>query len=345
LHQENIKMHSACPTKVHSAHWLATFFAGIESGCEAMKTRSTEAANRARSEARGAQQTAVSTLVWLIVISLGFGCDQSVAMRFERNAEARRMTATLQTQFAQTVEASNRLVLADTDQAAAEFAREADQGRERVEATAKALSALLRDLTYPEERKLLDEFQAKFAAYEVLDRKILTLAGEKTNLMATRLAFGPVMEQADTLQQTLSALADVVQGPDALRVRVLALETVGGVREIQALQAPHIAEADDAAMTRMEARMASAEAAARRAITELSSLVPVGAAPKREAASAALEHFSKLNAELVALSRRNTNVRSRSLTLGEKRTLIATCEESLHALSAALAQRVSRPTR
>ena len=50
---------------------------------------------------------------------------------------------------------------------------------------------------------------------------------------------------------------------DRLRVKALAATAVAAVREIQALQAPHIAESDDAAMTRIEARMAAAERVAR----------------------------------------------------------------------------------
>ena len=47
----------------------------------------------------------------------------------------------------------------------------------------------------------------------------------------------------------------------------------------------------------------------------------------------------ELNAQIIALSRRNTNVRSLALSLDQKRTIIAGCEESLHALRDALARR------
>jgi hypothetical protein len=46
-----------------------------------------------------------------------------------------------------------------------------------------------------------------------------------------------------------------------------------------------------------------------------------------------------VNAEIVRLSRRNSNVRSLALTLGQKRTLTARCEEPLHSLQDALAAR------
>ena len=46
-----------------------------------------------------------------------------------------------------------------------------------------------------------------------------------------------------------------------------------------------------------------------------------------------------LNAQIVALSRRNTNVRSLALSLDEKRKLTGPCEETLRLLQAALDKR------
>jgi peptidoglycan hydrolase-like protein with peptidoglycan-binding domain len=43
-----------------------------------------------------------------------------------------------------------------------------------------------------------------------------------------------------------------------------------------------------------------------------------------------------LNRQIVALSRRNTNVRSLALSLDEKRKLTGSCDESLRALQTAL---------
>ena len=108
------------------------------------------------------------------------------------------------------------------------------------------------------------------------------------------------------------------------------------MREIQAVQARHIAESDEAAMAAMETEMTAAEDAARRAVDRLRALVPQTAAADLAAATAALDAFKKTNTELVALSRRNSNVRSLALSLGRKRTLTGACDESLRALQDAL---------
>lgn len=90
-------------------------------------------------------------------------------------------------------------------------------------------------------------------------------------------------------------------------------------------------------MTRMEQRMKASEGAARRALETLTSLVQ--SRPQLTAATAALDRFMAVNAEIVMLSRRNSNVRSLALSLGQKRTLTARCEETLLALQEALATR------
>jgi hypothetical protein len=56
------------------------------------------------------------------------------------------------------------------------------------------------------------------------------------------------------------------------------------------------------------------------------------------AASTALDRFDKLSAELVALSRRNSNVRSLALALRGAPQLVAACDGSLATLQEALAK-------
>ena len=98
-------------------------------------------------------------------------------------------------------------------------------------------------------------------------------------------------------------------------------------------------------MSRLEKRSADAEAEARRSITLLDGLLPPAARPRLVTAAAALDTFMSVNAEIVTLSRRNSNVRSLALSLGQKRTLIAACEDRLSALQDALATRGFAGTR
>ena len=111
------------------------------------------------------------------------------------------------------------------------------------------------------------------------------------------------------------------------------------------LQAPHIADADEAVMTRMEKSMATSEAAARNALKALSSLVEPRFQARIVAATAALDRFMAVNQQIISLSRRNTNVRSLALSLNQKVKVIPKCENVLHALRDALSKRGFTGTR
>jgi hypothetical protein len=249
-------------------------------------------------------------------------------------SEAQKLTTELQLQFTRAADATNLAVLADTDEASAEFAGQAAERTQAVEKDAAAYQPLLVGLMYSDEVRLLDEFDKRFAEYRKLDRQILELSVENTNLKAQRLSFGPAQEAADAFQSSLEATVDGARTENAWQIRALA-----AVRDIHALQARHIAEPADDAMTRLEGKMAAAEDLARNTLTELAPLLSPDAGSQMGAAQASLDSFLDLNKKIIALSRRNSNVRSLSLTLGEKRRLTAQCEDVLRAVDEALAKR------
>ena len=262
-----------------------------------------------------------------------------------RLSEANRLAADLLVRFTKAGDAANRAVMADTDEASVAFAREAEQAMQTVQKDTDSLGPILMGLGYSNETHLLEEFGSRFAEYRALDRGILDLAVENTNLKAARLSFGPAQEAADAFRDSLEAVAPSDPAKDTWRVKALVATAVASVREIQVLQAPHIAESDEAAMTRMEKRMVTLETAARSTLEMLASLVRPASRPQLAAAIAALDRFMGLNSQIIALSRRNTNVRSLALSLGKKRMVTATCEDSLRALQDALAKRGFPATR
>jgi hypothetical protein len=286
-----------------------------------------------------------SVSIAVIVAGAAAGCIDSPKTTLERLTEANRLAADLLVQFTKAGDAANRAVMADTDDVSVAFAREAGQATQAVQKDADALGPILGELGYSDETHLLEEFGSRFAEYRALDRSILELAVENSNLKAQRLSFGPAQEAADAFRDSLEAVAPLAPANDTWQVKALVATAVASVREIQVLQAPHIAEADDAAMMRMEKRMVTLEAAARSTLEMLASLVRPASRPQLAAATAALDRFTGLNTQIIALSRRNTNVRSLALSLGQKRMLTAACEDSLRALQGALAKRGFTATR
>ena len=98
-------------------------------------------------------------------------------------------------------------------------------------------------------------------------------------------------------------------------------------------------------MTRLEEQMAAAEARARGAVADLTRQLPATSRSQLAASIDALDRFTQQNTELLALSRRNSNVRSLALSLGRKRTLTAACDDTLRALQDALSKRGFNATR
>ena len=261
------------------------------------------------------------------------GCrSTTLPLSLEQQVRARRLASDLAVEFSRSADASSRAVMAESDDASAEFARTANDAVERVQRGVDTLSPVLDALGYDREKALLREFAERFARYRGLDREILDLAVENTNLKAQRLSFGRGQEEADAVRD---ALRRASAGAPA-QVQALASAALADVREIQVIQPRHIAEADDGAMTRMEGQMASAAASARRAIDSLAAAAPASGRGEVGDAKAALERFMAVNAEIVSLSRRNSDVRSLALSLGGKRMAAVACEESLDALQAAL---------
>lgn len=290
---------------------------------------------------RHAEGQCRSYAIVALAVAVATGCRSSPGL--VQHMEARRIAAALHGHFAKATDAANRAVMADTDELSAAFARDAEQAKQSVQADVEALAPLVQQLRYSEETRLLQEFSTKFAEYRELDRRVLDLAVENTNLKAQRVSFGPAFEAADAFRDDLESTA--ASTGDRWRVQALENAAVAKVREIQALQAPHIASNSDATMTSLEQRMAAAEAAARTAIDTLAPLAGSAARAHVTDARSDLDRFMTLNAEIVSLSRRNTNVRSLALTLNDKGKLSAECDERLQALEEAMGQRQLGGTR
>ena len=274
----------------------------------------------------------------VLFATLALACRGRTDPVFVQLTDARHLVASMRVGFAKTSGASDRAVMADTDAESEKFAREADVTADAVQADGAKLSARLADLGNREDQAQLSAFQERFARYRTLDRQILALAVENTNLKAQRLSFGPVRHAADDLAAALDAVAAASPAAEQCRDGELAARAKLAVREIQILQAPHIAESNDAAMDGLEKEMASRQSAARTALGSLAASAPAAARAPLDRAKTALDQFDRASRELIALSRANSNVRSLELALRQKPSLATACDESLGALETALAK-------
>ena len=280
----------------------------------------------------------------LALIAIG-GCQHAPEPAFKQLSDARGLVAELRVQFGKAVGASDRAVMADTDEASVDFAGEAERAARAVERDAAELSRRFQELGYHEEKQLLDEFSGRFTEYRKVDRETLDLAVENTNLKAQRLSFGPIRRASEAFRESLDAIGRATSGNDHCRVEELIAQAECALLEIQVLQAPHIAEPDDEAMSRLERTMAGLEGTAAVATNSLRALVRPATQPALGAANEALSQFKRLSGQLISLSRMNSNVRSLALALGQKPRLTAACDGSLLALENILAKEGQNATR
>jgi hypothetical protein len=235
--------------------------------------------------------------------------------------------------------------MADTDDAAAAAAEEARRARQVVVRDIQALRATLESLRYGDDLRHLTDFESRFKEYRRLEDEILPLAVENTNLKAQRLSFGPSREAAQSFFAALEQAMGTSAAKDSCRAEGMAAGARMAILEIEVMYAPHIAEAQDAAMTQMETQMTAAAARAQKAVGELKRMLPSTSRASLDTAVAELDRFLSIHKEIIALSRRNSDVRSLALSLGEKRKVTAECEAHLQALEEALARHEFTATR
>jgi len=272
-------------------------------------------------------------VILILATSCLAACAEPPRTVLEGLLESRRLSAELLAQFEKGLEASNRAVMADSDQASTAAEQDARQADETLESESKTLAGILTKLDYGAESAALKEFSSQFGELKALNRETLELAALDTNIKAQKLSFGDARAAAGRFA---TALANVRTGTNA-QAHAIASDAVAAMREIQVLQAPHIAEPQDAMMDRIEERMRMEEATVRKSLSTLSTM-PESRTSARNA-SEAFEAFMRIDAEILKLSRQNSNVRSLAMSLGKKRTLAATCEERLRALQQLLAKR------
>lgn len=288
-----------------------------------------------RLTSRVGRQSAVVRLPLVFVLAGGAASCTNTPATLTQLVEAQGLTAAVHVALARSVDATNRAVLATDDETAAVAANESRDAVAAIDRQVRNLQLVLESLTYQIELKRLDGFKARFDEYRPLNEEILSLVLENTNVKAQRLSFGPSVDAADAFHRAIEAAVTQAAEPAACAAGEQAARAWASVLEIRAAYPRHIAEAGDAEMTRLEAAMTGAAAAARASLERLTRQLPDASRSLGEARNA-LDRFMALHAEILDLSRRNSNVRALALALGRKRTVAADTEAQLIAVEEGL---------
>jgi hypothetical protein len=250
---------------------------------------------------------------------------------FTQAVKKLQLTQTMHRDLLASAEAEKSAVMADTDEASQAFAEQSRQASHNVEKARREFEPLLGGDS--EEVRLFREFSRCWETLQEIDREVLSLAVQNTNLKALRLSFVPAADAMRRMEEALNHLMDVAAASsDAMPITRLAATAVTQALKIYTLQAPHIAESTVNRMEEMEAVMHSLDAQVTEALQSLQALVDESDKPFLDAAGASYKDFQTINAEIVDLSRQNSNIRSYALSLGQKRKTTAQCQDVLAAL-------------
>ncbi|MGE5258210.1 MAG: hypothetical protein ACM3KE_16130 [Hyphomicrobiales bacterium] len=237
--------------------------------------------------------------------------------------------STLRINFLKSIEAEKLAVMAETDEASLAFADESRRAGEAVGADLQELSRLIGLQPVTDESRLLQEFEAAWGQVRKIDRMILDLAVQNTNLKASRLSFSKGREAVEEFENALNALTRDVTDVQLIRA---ASNALAAELEIYTLHAPHIATPDDAEMSRIEQVIHAKEEVVRRSLERLERLAPAGKQAYVNEAMAAHREFMAVTQTVIAWSRENTNVTSLNISLVRKQKATALCEVVLKQL-------------
>ena len=155
------------------------------------------------------------------------------------------------------------------------------------------------------------------------------------------MAFGPAEEVLKEMDTELTRIAEKAAGSakDSCPMQQLANEIRIGALHIQTLLPPHIAEENDLKMDKLESLMAREDRNIRKKLEDLAGLLKSsGDSKDDEAVTARYAKFREIKAQIIKLSRENTNVRSLAISLNEKRKVMLAGQDTLASLVQAIEQ-------
>ena len=257
-----------------------------------------------------------------------------------------RLVSEMRVNLNASAEAEKSAVLADTDDASIVYADQAQELSAAVEEARLELEVLIEAEKMGREVDILREFSACWERFLQIDRELLPLSVLNTNLKAYDLSYGSAGKALKQLEQALNVLMNSKVSKDkTCEIARLSLRTLSAALKIHALQSPHIAESREEKMDEIETTIQTENALINQSLEALSVLMNPADKPLLEAAKSAYTEFWTINAEVMKLSRQNSNVRSLALSLGQKRKATVQCQDVLAALEEAIQSKAYKATR
>lgn len=278
------------------------------------------------------------TAVLSVVLALASGCGSEPALL--RQAREEKLIAVIQQTLLASVEAEKSAVLATTDEESTSLADESKRLTTEIDRLRGELRPLIVADQNPAAVKKLDAFDAAWADFVKIDQGLLALAVANTNLKAARLTAREGAAALDRFVAALTVLQSRAADPEL--IRALSRASVSALN-VQALLLVHIPAPEAAEMTGLEQRMDTLSGEVDKALAQLGAS-GLASAEEMTTATAAWSEYRRILADVVRLSRQNTNVFSFDVSVHEKRTATRQCLAALGEL-AAVVESAAKPTR
>jgi hypothetical protein len=276
-------------------------------------------------------------LILLFLVVFHFYQKQNLAEQLAFKASRVDLVSRMQSALASASEAEKSAVLAISDQDSQTFAGQARTAAAEVEQARRELGELLKTAGTQGEKNLFNQFSELFAEFQRIDNNLLDLAVKNTNIKAYSLAFGPAAAALNEMNSALSRLIALNAGSSKEKQLMLLAygAEISGLR-LQTLIPPHIAEESDQKMDELEALMSKEDKQIRKNLDELTALRNLNQKANLAKAISSYAAFSKIKTQILALSRENTNIKSLSISLSQKRKVMLLCQDTLNKLQRAI---------
>lgn len=316
---------------------------------EKMQNSGNNGGNRLGSRMRIVFALAISLIVMVLLafyFSILLKRDVQTGSVLGFTMKSGEITSRMRINLLKSVELEKSAFMAITDEESKTFADQSRMTADTVERDYQELKDLIDKEGTGEEVKLLNEFTDCWKNFREIDRELLRLSVENTNIKAASLSHTAGAQAIGRFERAFAQLTETrSSSAKEARLSRLAYRAVTAALMIYTLQAPHINEAQDAKMDEIESVMKAKEKAVRSTFADLSRIVDGRARTFLDTASSAFEEFMKVNSEVVRLSRINSNIKSLELSLGMKRKVATQCEETLNAIQNVIRDRTFKATK
>ncbi len=240
------------------------------------------------------------------------------------------LLSTMRIHLLEAVEAEKNAVMAITDQASEDFAVQARKAADAVESSRKDIEAIIHQQKRPQDIKTINEFNACWSQFRKLDETILAIATQNTNLKAQKISAMQCTQELEYFEASLNRIIHRnTHGSQCNEAVILSYEALTASLKVLALHKPHIEEADDKEMDKIEQSIKSYDASARKALGSLHSIAKLSDNEALKNAETSYGRFMNLTGEVLKLSRMNTNIKSADLSLGKLRLISSQCQQIL----------------